>query len=420
MHPVTEFRNELEPIRLTFQGDFWDSQIYSDTLFLFRDDGAVEKIAWAGFVAELQIADSLRVVAEAALSNNRQLYSRGAQLLLRDTRVRQLLAAKLRRLAREVATRTFSVPMRFKVLSTEMPFLHSDSEIHYDRLFLGATDGLFSAPVSGGDRTKSSFYKHTDAPALRLAASLKTIAQAAGNDGLFETRLWPASSSPLTLRDAALVSNKPCTTCEWAFKSILGTDFDEHLYLAFFTLVRPPAGERAKPSRDRRLADVISSEKMFGHSGSKSSFMWGAEDRLYQYSHGNVHVKRYAEVDDARPSESIDHPEFKDFGQFTIAENVLEGAAHLPVSVRVAQFGSVLEFNDRLLVIATNGQTLRIDGAPARWRIFPRSSQYFNHLHVIYEDRLEVFAFTHDYFVDQSSKNRGISVGDSNVSAADR
>lgn len=46
--------------------------------------------------------------------------------------------------------------------------------------------------------------------------------------------------------------------------------------------------------------------------------------------------------------------------------------------------------------------------AVARWRVYPRSKRYENHLHVIYEDRLTVYSYNHDYFVDQAYKVKGI------------
>jgi hypothetical protein len=68
----------------------------------------------------------------------------------------------------------------------------------------------------------------------------------------------------------------------------------------------------------------------------------------------------------------------------------------------------VIESDDALLVILTTGESLSLPGEPTNWRVFPRSHNYISHLHVIYEDRLEIFAFTHDYFVDQETKLSGL------------
>jgi hypothetical protein len=51
-----------------------------------------------------------------------------------------------------------------------------------------------------------------------------------------------------------------------------------------------------------------------------------------------------------------------------------------------------------------------IPGEPVNWRVFPRSKHYANHLHVVYDDRLEVWSFNHDYFLDQKKKRLGITL----------
>ncbi len=59
------------------------------------------------------------------------------------------------------------------------------------------------------------------------------------------------------------------------------------------------------------------------------------------------------------------------------------------------------------------GENDFLAGEPTNWRVFPRSEDYVNQLHVVYEDHLDIFAFTHDYFVsDQASKMAGFSMGE--------
>lgn len=84
------------------------------------------------------------------------------------------------------------------------------------------------------------------------------------------------------------------------------------------------------------------------------------------------------------------------------------------VSAKVALFGTVVELQNGLRVIPSAGAVVRLDGEPVCWRVFPRSYHYENQMHIIYDDRMEVLSFNHDYFVDQKSKLSGIStrVGD--------
>jgi len=64
--------------------------------------------------------------------------------------------------------------------------------------------------------------------------------------------------------------------------------------------------------------------------------------------------------------------------------------------------------DESLLVVDSLGQSHIIEGEPVNWRVFPKSINYINHLHIIYEDYMDIYIFTHDYFVNQKEKKLGI------------
>jgi hypothetical protein len=63
--------------------------------------------------------------------------------------------------------------------------------------------------------------------------------------------------------------------------------------------------------------------------------------------------------------------------------------------------------------VPSAGEPFFMKGEPTNWRVFPRSRDYRNHLHIIYEDHVEIVIFTHDYFIDQHTKLAGIEVSSS-------
>ena len=77
------------------------------------------------------------------------------------------------------------------------------------------------------------------------------------------------------------------------------------------------------------------------------------------------------------------------------------------MSAKVALFGTVVEFDSGLVVLTSDGNRHRVAGEPVSWRVFPRSRHYEDHLHVIYDDRLEVHSFNHDYACRPARKNFG-------------
>ena len=118
---------------------------------------------------------------------------------------------------------------------------------------------------------------------------------------------------------------------------------------------------------------------------------------MCQARQGRVHIVKYSPWEDAFGDR------FKDLGVIRLAEwkgDVVSGGT--------AVFGTVIECDRALVIVPSEGQPITLSGEPVNWRTFPRSKYYENQLHVIYEDRIEIFSFNHDYFVDQETKRSGI------------
>src|ERR1700721_878152 len=125
MHPVGD---HPPAVRLTIPGKFWDSQLYSGTLYLFGMSGSLWTLDWGELVAGIKIPEGLRVAADLALRGNQRLYEIGAQLLLRDPEIRGVLENKFRALSMMPAWEV-GLPDD-EVTDNPMPFPHNDSEVH--------------------------------------------------------------------------------------------------------------------------------------------------------------------------------------------------------------------------------------------------------------------------------------------------
>jgi hypothetical protein len=400
MHPVTE---SPSAIRLTIRGRFWDSQLYSGSLYLFGVSGELWTVDWDKLVAGIPIPDRLRIAADLALLGNQKLYEIGAQFLLRDTEIHELLKGKFRDLGL-MPVLEVALPDNC-VRGNPLPFPHNDSEVHYQRLYVGASDGLYAFATAENHNSNERLHL-CEAPALRIAAKLRTMAQAAGTDGLFAVRL-SGDSEPAdgeSPDQATHVSHLPCTSCEWAFNSVVASGYDNSIYLAPFDLKEPQRnGGTGRRSTRRRFDRIIPDEEIFqtGETGLRG-FSWGAGDRLFRFNAGHVNVITY------KPPRGRNRYNFRFKGDITL--DATETFTDV-VAARAAPFGSVIEKDDSLLILLSTGLSMHLDGEPTNWRIFPRSRNYVNQLHVIYRDRLDIWAFTHDYFVDQEEKLSGIGGG---------
>ncbi|MEP4602396.1 MAG: hypothetical protein ABJZ98_15915, partial [Saccharospirillum sp.] len=80
------------------------------------------------------------------------------------------------------------------------------------------------------------------------------------------------------------------------------------------------------------------------------------------------------------------------------------------VSAGVAPFGTIIECENAIVVVCSDGVVKTFPGEPVNWRVFNNTQYYRNQLHIIYDDKIEIHSFYHDYFVDQKVKNSGIDV----------
>jgi hypothetical protein len=131
MHPLVE---PTPPVRLTIPGEYWDSQVYAGTLYLFGQSGELITLSWERLVAELPVPAELRVAANAALLGNHSLYEPGARQLVEDPEIRPIVMDKFRRLASDLAGWELADARQKKVQENVLPFPHNDSEMHYNRL----------------------------------------------------------------------------------------------------------------------------------------------------------------------------------------------------------------------------------------------------------------------------------------------
>jgi hypothetical protein len=151
----------------------------------------------------------------------------------------------------------------------------------------------------------------------------------------------------------------------------------------------------------RRFERLVEEQEIFHNSG----YSWGNRDRLYQAVQGSVRVSRYL------PDWGRKGPDARDGGPAIqyLGEIQLEAWKGQVISGGVCLFGIVIECENAMVIVPSDGNTLTLPGEPINWRVFPRSKHYENQLHLVYEDGLEIYSFNQDYLVDQTEKRLGFS-----------
>ena len=417
----------MQPVKLTIEGHFWDTQVYMGFLYLFGRDGSLTVIDWDRLAADVGVRTDQSFAVEAALRRSDHLYGPSARMFLDDSQLRVLVLRHFEELARTELHVDRAMLERFVVQRTHSPspFPHADSVLYNSLLYTVGKSGVYCSPcetVRTGTPVGEGV-KRWDGSASACSASYNTVALATGTSGLFEMISGSAYKGELQIptREPRLIVEKHCTDCSWSFFNIFGTSRQSGSFLVQYKLNRDrnehePVASSEEAEWERELAEamrpevprrtferIIEERELFG--GDSHGYEIAYQNKLYRVHDGRISIVK------ANPYAKDAEKRLSTFGEVRIA--AWKGDL---VSAKAAVFGVVLEY-DAALVVIGNGpdntlETHTVPGEPVSWRVFPRSANYRNHLHVIRNEALEVWSFNHDYFVEQNDKKMGTRYSD--------
>jgi hypothetical protein len=382
----------MQPLKITVPGRYWDSLLYEGRLYLFTTSGSLQTLDWDVIIDKWAVPDNTKLALECAFSRSDYLYNKSFEKMFGDPEVKSVITGKFSRLSAHELL--LSSKMIQKAMLGEQdspfPFPHSDSTIYLRRMFCAGTDGLHSASCTKKTKKPVSTRadKQWDGPAVSIAANYGSLAVAASDEGLYEVKVRRKWGDEKIKK----VSAANCVSCNWTFYSIYATSQVGHGYLAEFKKERDSDDDNWGPPRFRilrTLQQLRTEEEIFGSTG----LSWGVQDKLCLAARDKIKVIRYSPWADDR---------FEHLG-FIELDHSLKSI----VSASVASFGTIVEVDDGVWVRTSDGGLHRFPGEPTKWRIFPRSKHYENQLHLIYQDRLDIISFNHDYFINQDEKLSG-------------
>lgn len=400
---------KISAVKLRINGEYWDSQIYSNELYLFTEKESIVKIDWRSYIDSIASKHAqLQTAIRVSFSDGDLFYNNKVRKILMDPDIRGSIEYQLTDLSRV----SLSTPALDKANSTERasPFssLIVDSDIYYGAIIAATREGLFTFKTSKFlSRTFSPAIKHHDASFLQVKASdsVTSIAAAVGSDGLFEFGFDPSERDEV-VKKPKILSGRSCKTCDWSFNSIMGFS-ETQAFLAKFDKIE------SKGINARVFDKVVDLSIVFNEASTEGytidGGMWGSREKLYRFSSEGIHVVQLGKSEDRRSRENgrgVD-----DVDSLYRGVNRVQFSEDEVISTGMAPFGTVIELSDRILVLRSDGHSDEFPGEPVHWRVFPRSSHYSNQLHIIYEDYMEIVSFVHDYFVDQDQKVYGFSKG---------
>ena len=367
----------MQTVKLLIPGTYWDSCIYKGCLHLFGSEGDIRFINWYSLIDKWDIREDLRPALTLAFLHSDFFYKGGIKVLLQDIEIRTIVARKLKNLVKEKLQVEPCLLKNYTIRHQDnpCPFPHADAEIYGDKLYVGGPFGLVRTTLDKQIESNHT-QKIWDAHVLGMSASsvYSSLALAAGEKGLFELGI---NANRTTSDEPRSLYPGPCRDCNWVRDGIFASS-DESGFLAVY----PKWNNSINRSMDSQLEEVIKAEDIFGSSG----YSWGFQDTLYQAIENGIKIVDYQPSDPKGVRNCIEPPG-------TVPIHLGEGNV---VSASAATFGTIIELEDEMIIYTKAGDIITFPEEPVNWRIFPRSKNYKNQLHIIYEDRLEVISFLDD------------------------
>jgi hypothetical protein len=394
--------NNIKPIKIEILGDYWDSQIYKDRLYLWKIDGSLVVVDWERLITDLKELDKeYSLTIESAFINSDNLYSnKDFATILSLLDYKDKFKSNLDELSKHEFIISETKLMTYILNELENPFtdIPTDIEIYYDTFYSLLDSGLWKIKF---DSKSNEIFSETKASKLwdcpLLALKIRgggRIGLAGGDEGVFEYDVYPKiySGNRNELKEieknVVKISDIHSLFINWLYSSIYNSsDITESSLLAF---------EGNKDRNKLKYIGKISQEEIF-NSEEKSHLSWANDDKIYRITPTGIDMVRFTQskLKEGSYKEAFMNKQTFDIGYSCERDVIAAG---------VGLFGNVIEYENGLLIIQSNNEFFNIKGPITRWRMFPRSVRYENQLHVVLDEKLEVYSFNSDYFIEQEDK----------------
>lgn len=382
----------IQPLKIEIQGDYWDSHIYKGRLYLLTMEGTIKVINWDELVGSYIEKYHIPSEFSYAFSDSTSLY-KNENPISRIT-FRNQFDAYPRNI--QISERVLNKHLLKENIS---PFneLPTDSEIYLDKLYTLQDEGLYSLDLMPNDdlTIKSNSMKRLwDCSLLSLRIrSGGRIALSAGSSGLYEFNIFNKAINYGEFnvvdnnRESKIIqlSKSHSLFPSWNHSSIFSSSDVKDSVLIAFKWINKQIG----------FYGLLEQKDIFANR-SKGYLCWGSGDKLYSAADGGLTIVKYIQENIGGKS-AFKELKFMPFQQW-------KGEI---INAGVTSFGTIVECENALVILQSNNEVTNIKGPITKWRVFPRAVRYDNHLHVVKDDKLEIYSFNHDYYTKQANKHHG-------------
>ncbi|WP_299671982.1 hypothetical protein [uncultured Polaribacter sp.] len=399
----------MQPLKISIKGDYYDCQMYRGRLYLWDFNGGLKVYDWSAIVQSLIKKETDKIALTFSFLDGNYLYKTSLIELFKDIDFKRLLLKKFKRVESKTYEITEKKLAKFLIGEQETPtgILPTDTEIYSNQLYFIHEKGLFSGSAH---RAKSEKYPVSSRPTKLWDCNLLSIkankypqlALSGGDEGLFELNTSRAQPKNLkkveSKKPIYQISNEHSSFSNYSYLNIYNTSLVKGSFLATFKWdnIEPIIG---KLDIARNFESKLTDKTIFNTKSKQHFVSWGIADKIYKARNGGFEIIKYNNYADKEKGEE----KFEKLTSFNLQAwkgKVTNGGS--------AYFGNIVECENALIVILSDNQVITIPGPITRWRVYPRSMNYENHLHVILDNSIDIYSFNQDYFLNQEDKTIGI------------
>jgi hypothetical protein len=402
----------MQPVKISILGDYIDCQIYRGRFYLWTFDGQLKVYKWFDIINSLpnQKRDSLPL--KFCFLDGNYLYKSDLVELFHDKDFKKILLDKFSLLSKQNYELDEKQLDKFLFGQQEIPsnLLPTDTEIYSNNLYYITEKGLYCATAHRDNKkypVSTKPIKLWDCNLLSLKANkYPQLALSGGDEGLFELDMSAEFGRRWNRKEPVQISEKHSSFANYTYWSIYNSSLVDNSYMALFDLNkvndsadRVTAFGFPKTKFRREFKAEIDETEIFHIEKKQKYLSWGVDDKIYRATENGFEIVRF------KNNAKIDEGEIR----FTQIQNInLRAWKGKVTGGSISYFGTIVECENALVVMLSSGESKTIEGPITRWRIYPRSLNYQNHLHVIKDDRIEIYSFNQDYFLDQDEKLLGL------------
>lgn len=389
-----------EPFRLSIEGDYWDVQLYMGVLYLWETDNGLIIIDW-----DKLIYDTIKKYKTNP--DLFYLYCAGYNDAYGKMSYYGIQGSKsfdFENLSRIEIDRETLLEYKIYHITNPSGALNNDSKLFYNKIFFSNENGFFSTAITDLQKPQANHSTNKLWSGISFNLSLKPgrIALACGDDGLLDYLYNKELTAKyhyndyIENKDFGFLSKRHTTFTATLNKSSVRYSFLEGCFLPDFEYLH------------RFSYYILNTEISLNDHKTITG-----DNRFFIVKDGSLYHQTITNIKDTKLkiglNKEILNP-LKKVADQTLIIQVLDKLQNSEiVGLSETSFGLVIETKKEIMVIRSD--YAKLDLYPTeevtRWRTYPHSRNYENQMTLIFDDRVEFVAYTHDFPIKEKIKDFG-------------